>query len=135
MYYAKTNSDGLVCVITTDKYVPDPAGWILVENGADYINSPLSGNYGEFLYKIYGGRIVDRPASELEEISRRAENSAEISELKAQLAATDYAVIKIAEGAAEREEYAGVIAQRQEWRNRINELETEFGEESKNDSE
>ncbi len=47
----------------------------------------------------------------------------EISELRCQLQATDYVVIKIAEGVATTEEYAEVIAQRQEWRTRINELE------------
>lgn len=47
----------------------------------------------------------------------------EIRLLKYKLAETDYAVIKIAEGAATVEEYADVIAQRKEWRARINELE------------
>lgn len=47
----------------------------------------------------------------------------EIGELKAKLAASDYAVIKIAEGAATAEEYADLIKSRQEWRARINELE------------
>lgn len=47
----------------------------------------------------------------------------EIADLKAKLSASDYAVIKIAEGAAQPEEYAALIAQRQEWRARINELE------------
>lgn len=48
---------------------------------------------------------------------------AEIAELKAKLADSDYAVIKIAEGAATKEEYAELIEQRQQWRARINELE------------
>lgn len=47
----------------------------------------------------------------------------EIAELKQKLADTDYVVIKIAEGVATAEQYAGVIAQRQQWRARINELE------------
>lgn len=47
----------------------------------------------------------------------------QIAALKAQLAATDYTVIKIAEGAATMEEYADVIAQRRAWRAQINELE------------
>ena len=45
-----------------------------------------------------------------------------IAELKANLAASDYAIIKIAEGAATMEEYAELIAQRQTWRKEINEL-------------
>lgn len=46
-----------------------------------------------------------------------------ITALKEKLAATDYAVIKIAEGAATADEYADVIAQRAIWRQQINELE------------
>ena len=44
----------------------------------------------------------------------------EIAELKAYLAATDYVVIKIAEGAATVEEYAEVIAERKRAREKIN---------------
>lgn len=47
----------------------------------------------------------------------------QVAQLKQKLAETDYVVIKIAEGAATKEEYADVIAQRVEWRERINELE------------
>lgn len=53
----------------------------------------------------------------------------EISELKLKLTASDYAVIKIAEGAATPEEYADLISQRQQWRARINELEASLSNE------
>lgn len=46
-----------------------------------------------------------------------------IEVLKVQLAETDYAVIKIAEGAATAADYADLIAQRQAWRAEINDLE------------
>lgn len=49
-----------------------------------------------------------------------------ITELKQQLSDTDYAVIKIAEGAATLEEYAEMIAQRSQWRKEINDLENAF---------
>ena len=48
-----------------------------------------------------------------------------INELKGNLYASDYAIIKIAEGAAEREEYADLIVQREAWRKEINQLEGE----------
>lgn len=54
------------------------------------------------------------------EEQRQAER---IARLKGLLRDSDYAVIKIAEGAATSEEYADVIARRQEWRREINELE------------
>ncbi|MBR2335813.1 MAG: hypothetical protein IKA62_06290 [Clostridia bacterium] len=47
----------------------------------------------------------------------------EIAELKAKLAATDYQAIKYAEGVLSEEEYSDMKAQRQLWRDRINELE------------
>lgn len=46
-----------------------------------------------------------------------------IYELKQNLADTDYIACKIAEGSATVEEYAGIINQRQLWREEINELE------------
>ena len=51
----------------------------------------------------------------------------EIAQLKQNLLDTDYVVIKIAEGAADKSEYANVIKQRQGWRDKINELEVERG--------
>lgn len=51
----------------------------------------------------------------------------QIDQLKQNLLDTDYVVIKIAEGAADKSEYASVIKQRQEWRDKINELEVERG--------
>ena len=47
----------------------------------------------------------------------------EIAELKAKLTATDYKAIKYAEGALSAEEYAATKAERQNWRDRITELE------------
>lgn len=61
------------------------------------------------------GQAPEKPAELI-----RAE---EIAELKAKLATSDYAVIKIAEGAATAEEYSELINERQQWRARINELE------------
>lgn len=61
-----------------------------------------------------------------EYITRKLQNpdpSIEISKLKVKLSQTDYAVIKIAEGAAAVEEYADIITQRQAWREEINQLE------------
>lgn len=48
---------------------------------------------------------------------------ARIIELKAKLSETDYVAAKIAEGAATKEEYASVLADRQAWRDEINQLE------------
>lgn len=47
----------------------------------------------------------------------------EIKELKQKLSDTDYQAIKYAEGWLTEEDYLPIKIQRQEWRNRINELE------------
>lgn len=52
----------------------------------------------------------------------QADPQARIDELKRSLTSTDYVACKIVEGAATREEYADIIAQRQAWRDEINEL-------------
>lgn len=57
----------------------------------------------------------------------------EISDLKRQLAETDYVAIKIAEGAATAEEYADVLDLRRAWRARINELESMINKETTNE--
>ena len=51
----------------------------------------------------------------------------EISSLKEQLIESDYNILKIVEGAATLEEKADIIAQRAEWRARINELQNQYG--------
>ena len=58
------------------------------------------------------------------EVPEEQRTADRIAWLKWQLSATDYAVIKIAEGVATQEEYADVIAQRQAWRAEINDLES-----------
>lgn len=82
--------------------------------------------------KWHNGAIIDDPTYESRKAQEQAEAQAreaqeaidnEIATLKHKLAESDYAIIKIAEGAATREEYADLIVQRQTWRNRINELE------------
>lgn len=69
-----------------------------------------------------------KPQSEKDaeaEAARIAAIDAEIAGLKAELAGTDYKAIKYAEGWITEEEYAETKAQRQAWRDRINELEAE----------
>lgn len=58
-----------------------------------------------------------------EQAAQGIERMHRIKELKSLLRDTDYIAAKIAEGAAEKEEYTEQMAQRQSWRNEINELE------------
>lgn len=59
-----------------------------------------------------------------EQASTGVDAVTEIAECKLRLAQTDYAVIKIAEGAATREQYADLIAERAALRARIAVLES-----------
>lgn len=47
----------------------------------------------------------------------------QINDLKAKLRATDYQAIKYAEGRLTQEEYQPIGEQRQQWRDKINDLE------------
>lgn len=78
-------------------------------------------------YTIIDGNLAHDPAPKPPYV--------EMAELKANLAATDYVAVKIAEYKAtgdelpegDAERYAGIIEQRREWRSRINELEANHG--------
>ena len=65
--------------------------------------------------------LTPEEINSLNDIQPTAEE--QIRELKIQLENTDYKAIKYAEGLLTEEEYAEVKAQRQAWRERINELE------------
>lgn len=77
-------------------------------------------------YKISRGGalewIVEAIPEKSEEEKAAEAKEKRIEELKKKLAETDYIAAKIAEGAATKEEYADVLAQRQAWRDEINQL-------------
>lgn len=83
-----------------------------------------AGTITDYLYE--DGEFVYSPTED----TIRQEEIAEIAELKANLLQTDYMVIKIAEGAATKEEYQDSINLRASWRARINELEEELNEQN-----
>lgn len=64
---------------------------------------------------------IDVEAKEKEK--QKQDKLTEIQQLKSKLTETDYKAIKYAEGLLSEEEYAETKAQRQAWRDRINELE------------
>ena len=73
-------------------------------------------------YLLEEGEVHENPAyEEPEDITPVLE---EIEELKGELSATDYKALKYMEGWLTQEEYAPIKAQRQQIRDRINELET-----------
>lgn len=80
-------------------------------------------------YKIVieNGTIVDVIEDEIKKIAQNTMLlKQEIVELKQKLKDTDYKAIKYAEGQLSEEEYASTKAERQSWRDRINELEAQI---------
>ena len=78
--------------------------------------------------RVYDNGIYrDMTAEEEAEFNKSAEVSveAQINELKEKLRETDYQAIKYAEGLITKTNYLAIKNQRQEWRNKINELEGE----------
>lgn len=72
-------------------------------------------------YKIEDGKFV--PLRSVNEIENEKIAKSEIAELKQKLKDTDYMAIKYAEGQITESEYAEIKTKRQEWRNRINQIE------------
>ena len=60
-----------------------------------------------------------------DELSEELSKEFQIEELKQRLSDTNYIAYEIAEGVATKEEYADIIKQRQDWREKINKLERE----------
>lgn len=105
MAYAKLDEDKRI--IFWSKVRLD-ADMIEFANG-DYIDETCKDGLED--YVIEDGQAIYQPLPEKE-----------IEALKKKLSDTDYVAAKIAEGAATRDEYAGLISQRQKWRDRINAL-------------
>lgn len=74
---------------------------------------------------IENGYLPYVPPEPTEEELAEQAKQARISELKMLLAESDYKAIKFAEGWLTGDEYAYAKAQRQEWRDEINQLESE----------
>lgn len=82
----------------------------------------INGKYVELTPEEIAAMEAERIAFE----SSREYKEMRISELKAQLAETDYKALKFAEGWLSAEEYAPIKAERQAIRNEINALEAEI---------
>ena len=88
---------------------------------------PLPDKYS--YYAVVNGKFTIKrrnPTKEELEADNRQVVEREISELKRKLSDTDYKAIKYAEGFLTEEEYKETKAQRQMWRDRINELESKI---------
>ena len=108
-YALNLSKDFRILSITFEEYANE--NMIITDNIPE-------GNCNDYLYidgeYIYSPMVIDTTIPDAQ---------IEIATLKKQLSDTDYQAIKFAEGWLSEEEYAPIKAERQEWRNRINELE------------
>lgn len=115
--YAMTDETGRIGAVTEfEEYAEGMQNFDFSENfDFDKINE----------YRIENGELIHDPLPEPKEN--------QIAELKRKLAETDYVVIKLAESletgvsllSNEENRYMDIIAQRREWRAKINDLEGE----------
>ena len=75
--------------------------------------------------KYVDGKYIEITKEEMDALNLEIPVELKIQELKDNLQKSDYQAIKYAEGWLSEKEYASVKAQRQQWRDRINELEQE----------
>lgn len=138
-HYIKTTADGKITRgwstgqnsgVVGNTLLTDKGGYEFALLGVE--NPPLATEDGIFLYTYDGSaahrrtdKDIEAERKEREDAAAEAAKNARIAELKRFLFDSDYAVIKIAEGAATKEEYAELIAQRERWREEIRELEGE----------
>ena len=91
-----------------------------LDNSIETIKSfPSNFESKKFIYDKLNDEILENPNY----IENRAEIEAQIKDYKELLSASDYKALKYMEGYLTEDEYAETKAQRQEWRNKINELE------------
>lgn len=110
MAYIALDGNSRITAISNDFHIGENEVEIDLPEGFD-INQ-------HFNYKVVDGEFV------FDEYVPEIPIELQIDNLKKQLEATDYVAVKIAEGAATREEYADLLEQRQKWREQINELES-----------
>lgn len=106
------------------KIIDEQSGLCTVGVGTDAAFYQSLGMTLQDVEKAYNGNWYLSGYAPVQPAAEKA--AEEIEQLKLDLQNTDYAVIKIAEGAATSEEYAEVISKRVAWRARINELEKEI---------
>lgn len=133
--YVKTDNNNVITAINSSAFLPNTIieadKWTEIDEGigdryhhaqGHYLPEGLFDGDGLYNYKLADGKPVLRSEEDKLPELERINALVEISQLKAQLAATDYIAAKLAEGAADRDEYSEQLAQRAAWRVRINEL-------------
>ena len=88
-----------------------------------YYRNTINGSYLAFDVEMNNVEFVSISKQEYDDHERIRNIDKEIAELKIKLEKTDYKVLKYVEGVLSDEEYIPLKEERQNYRNRINELE------------
>ena len=88
--------------------------WVCVSDNGEFAKI-IKENYPNIDIEIEGNKVISVTPNKVKEII----------DLKQKLADTDYQAIKYAEGQISEKDYQPIKEQRQVWRDRINELESE----------
>lgn len=119
-HYITVKGDKILNIISLPDDIAKPKDFIEVDE-----------EYRDILYSgkplLYKSEEVVVDTVLYDEQKRKDALCEEMAYLVGNLESTDYAVIKIAEGVATKEDYADVLKDRAEWRKRINEIEKEIG--------
>ena len=122
--YARANTEGEVIYIFSEAFDNPQNGDICIDatNTDRHVaqNYPAVDENGFYNYKIVNGTLAERDKTQ---DFKKAANAARILELKRLLFDSDYKALKFSGGVMTEEEYAPIRAQRQAWRDEINELE------------
>lgn len=131
--YVQTDSNSHITAVNSSAFLANPTGWMQIDEGTgdkyhhaqgNYLDGGLTTPEGVYRYKLKDGKafLRDDLDAAIAAIKAAEDKQKQITDLKEKLTETDYAVIKIAEGAATKEEYAKIIASRAAWRAEINAL-------------
>ena len=115
-FYEKIYEDGHLGSFTQSAELAYKSGWD-IENNYIAISETQQSDINGWTYR------KDLCPMKTEQDHLKDQYRAEITQLKKQLSDTDYKAIKYAEGQISESEYASVKAERQGYRDRINELE------------
>lgn len=129
--YARPDSAGRVIKIFSSCFEQPADGDVLLKTGSgdEFVHTGyynLSTPDGAHRYVIDAGSMREVTSGEIAAELLPGHKAGRITELKNKLEATDYQAMKYMEGWLSEVEYAAVKAQRQIWRNEINQLESEI---------
>ena len=91
--YARVDAEGRILAINSDAFLPDPSGWVLIDEGTGDRYHHAQGNYlgpvmnesGVPMFKLVDGVVMRRTAAEMDAETMPAEEKPSLEERLAEL--------------------------------------------------